>query len=585
MGNPVNRDSMREREIIYRFLVLRMIVATFVVGAGMMIIQVTNESFPVRPLYLLLALSTLSGGAAYLGFRFGLPHRLGLWTLMISDLFVEAAIIHYAGGVTGQFTLVYCLTIVAAAFLLEMSGGLVTAIIASTFFVLYGILETVGAVAPHAREMLSQPPRPLGLVQVYMHVLMFFLVGAVGGYLAHRIKQKGRQLESAENELEQLKFDTDYILNNMSSGILVVDADGTVVTMNPAAEDILGVDKEDVLLRHIDDSLHGTVPELTSELIDALHAEKSKYRYEITISTGGRQTPLGTSISLLRDPEGAKRGAISVFQDLTEVQEMRERIRKADRLAAIGELSAGIAHELRNPLASISGSIELLASELDLSGEHRRLMNLVMSESDRLDRIINDFLEFARLRPPRRRMISIIACLEEVLMLLKNNAVKTRGIDIEMECHVREVHVNVDDEQLRQVFTNLAVNSCDAMDGRGSLRIVAGQEEPGWVRITFFDEGPGIDDRDVDRLFEPFFTTKEAGTGLGLAIANRIVTAHGGVIEFRNRKDGGAEFTVVLPVGTEKSAAAAKTAAAGAHRSGTAESTVRAQDRRATAVT
>jgi two-component system sensor histidine kinase PilS (NtrC family) len=534
-----------------------MIVATFVVGAGMMIIQVTNETFPVRPLYLLLAASTLTGGAAYLGFRlWGVPHRLGLWALMVSDLVMEAAIIHFAGGVASQFTLIYCLTIVAAAFLLEMSGGLVTAIIASTFFVLYGILETVGALEPPGSEMLTNSPRPLGVLQVYMHVLMFFLVGAVGGYLARRIRLKGRQLESAESELEQLKFDTDFILNNMSSGILVVDTNRVVVTMNPAAEEILGVDKEDVLMHDLEESLGEGAPELTYVLVDALNEDKSKYRHEVMITAGEKRTPLGTSISLLRDAGGAKRGAISVFQDLTEVQEMRERIRKADRLAAIGELSAGIAHELRNPLASISGSIEMLTGELELSGENRRLMELITRESDRLDRIISDFLEFAGLRPPRRRMIPVSNCLEEVLALLQHNIDKSRGVDIDLDNRACEVYVNVDDEQLRQVFTNLAVNSCEAMPDGGNLRIVAGQEEPGWVRIEFYDEGPGIDEEDVDRLFEPFFTTKVGGTGLGLAIANRIITAHGGRIDFKNRKDGGAGFTVVLPVGSEKRAAA-----------------------------
>ena len=556
MVGPVARVSAGEREIIYRFLVLRMIVATFVVGAGMMIIQVTNELFPVRPLYLLLAVSTVTGGAAYLGIRQGVPHRLGLWVLMISDLVLEAAIIHYAGGVASQFTLVYCLTIVAAAFLLDMPGGLGTAVIASSLFVLYGILETVGVVSPPGKDMLAVPETSLGVLQIYMHVLTFFLVGTVGGYLARRIKLKGRELESAESELQQLRFDTDFILNNMSSGILVVDTDGLVVTMNPAAEEILGVSKEDVLLKDVRESLGGGAQGLTDVLIEALDDEKGKYRHEIMVTSGERHTPLGTSVSLLRDPDGSKRGVISVFQDLTEVVEMRERIRKADRLAAIGELSAGIAHELRNPLASISGSIEMLASELELEGENRRLMKLITRESDRLDRIIADFLEFARLRPPRKRIISVANCLRDVLTLLHNNVEKSKNVEIEFANNTGEVHVNVDEEQLRQVFTNLAVNSCEAMRDGGRLRISAGQEEPGSVSITFCDNGPGIEEGDIERLFEPFFTTKEGGTGLGLAIANRIVAAHGGSIEFKNRTEGGAEFTVVLPIGTDKSIAA-----------------------------
>jgi two-component system sensor histidine kinase PilS (NtrC family) len=386
-----------------------------------------------------------------------------------------------------------------------------------------------------------------------MHVLMFFLVGTVGGYLARRIKLKGRQLESTETELERLRIDTDHILNNMSSGILVIDSTGIIITMNPAAEDILDVDMADVLNFDLEEALGDRVPQLTSELRNALSEERSRFRHEILIQRRDhKETPVGMSISILRDEDGEKRGAISVFQDLTEVQEMRNQIRKADRLAAIGELSAGIAHELRNPLASISGSIEVLSNELNLAGENKRLMNLILRESGRLDRIISDFLEFAGLRTPRKRTVSITTCLDEVMVLVRNHPAMAKGIEIEFEHYAKEVCVNVDDEQLRQVFLNLAINSCEAMENGGVLRIVTGQEGPGQLRISFYDDGPGIEEEDVNRLFEPFFTTKERGTGLGLAIANRIVTAHGGVIAFNNRKNGGAEFNIVLPVGDRK---------------------------------
>ncbi len=553
MENPAVRDSLGERETIYRFLVLRMIVATFVIGAGVTITQVTNESFPVRPLYLLLAISTLAAGGAYAGIRLGLSHRLGLWCLLVFDIFVEAAIVHYSGGVASQFSLIYCLTIIAAAFLLEMPGGLSTAVVASTCYISYGILETVGLVKPPNAELLSSPARGLTVLQVYMHVLMFFLVGTVGGYLARRIKLKGRQLENTETELEQLRIDTDHILNNMSTGILVINSNNVIIKMNPAAEEILDVKMAEVLNRNLDEALGARVPQFTTELKDALVEEKGKYRHEIVIERGDHvETPLGTSISILRDADGEKRGAISVFQDLTEVQEMRNQVRKADRLAAIGELSAGIAHELRNPLASISGSIEVLSNELELCGENKRLMGLILRESSRLDNIISDFLEFAGLRSPRKRVVSIDTCLEEMLVLLRNNPAKCEDVEIVLEQHAREVHLNVDDEQLRQVFMNLAVNSCEAMVDGGVLRIVTEQEIPGQLKISFYDDGPGIDEENVGRLFEPFFTTKDRGTGLGLAIANRIIAAHGGAIEFRNRKEGGARFDILLPIGSEK---------------------------------
>lgn len=540
---------MVEKKTIWLFLILRMIAVAFVVGAGIMIIQVTNESFPTRPLYFLLAVSVFTGLAFYAGIKVGVPIRPGLWAIMVTDIFIEAAVIHYSGGISSQFSIVYSLTIVAAAFLLEMPGGLATAIIASLCFIGYGIGESIGMIVPPGKDLLRSPMESLGLLDTYMHVSLFFLVGTVGGYLARRTQMKGRLLESAETELQQLKVDTDYILKNMSSGILVIDSNSTVITMNPAAEEILGVDRQEIMNRPLGPALTEQAPELTRELLDALDAEQSKLRHQITIQPGGDKTPLGTSISLLRDAEGRKRGVISVFQDLTEVHEMRERVRKADRLVAIGELSAGIAHELRNPLASISGSIEMLAGELELSGEHRGLMDLITRESDRLDRIISDFLEFARLRYPTRGPVDIGVCIEEVLVLLRHNSSKTNDIDVSFVNADDLPSVRADDEQLRQVFFNLAVNSCEAMEAGGKLEVVTSADDGESVTIAFCDNGPGIVSEDVGKLFEPFFTTKVGGTGLGLAIANKIVTAHGGTIEFRNRPNGGAEFIIVLPVG------------------------------------
>jgi len=537
------------KKTIWLFLILRMIAAAFVVGAGIMIIQVTNESFPTRSLYLLLAVSVVTGFLFFAGLKLGVPVRTGLWAIIITDIIIEAAVIHHSGGISSQFSIVYSLTIVAAAFLLEMPGGLATAIIASLCFVSYGIAESIGIVVPPGKELLGSPMQSLGLLDTYMHVSLFFLVGTVGGYLSRRMQEKGQLLESAETELQQLKVDTDYVLKNMSSGILVIDSNSTVITMNPAAEEILGVERTETLGQRLGPALTEKAPELTNELLDALDAEQSKLRHQITVQSSDGGTPLGTSISLLRDADGCKRGVICVFQDLTEVNEMRERMRKADRLVAIGELSAGIAHELRNPLASISGSIELLSSELELSGEHRGLMDLITRESDRLDRIISDFLEFARLRYPTKRLVNIETCIDEVLVLLRNNPSKGADVEVGYQKVSDLPRVRADDEQLRQVFFNLAVNSCEAMNKGGKLEVSTRATDEDSVTISFRDNGPGIKSDDVGKLFEPFFTTKVGGTGLGLAIANKIVGSHGGTIEFRNRDGGGAEFVIVLPVG------------------------------------
>jgi two-component system, NtrC family, sensor histidine kinase PilS len=213
---------------------------------------------------------------------------------------------------------------------------------------------------------------------------------------------------------------------------------------------------------------------------------------------------------------------------------------------------------LRNPLASISGSIEMLYHELALDGENKRLMELIMRESDRLDRIISDFLEFARLRTPRRVPAKLARCIDDVVTLVKQNAEKSEGITIRTTFDPILPDVWMDDEQMRQVFMNLAVNACEAMENGGTLEIAAARAGEENVRIAFRDSGPGIEPDGLERMFEPFFTTKDGGTGLGLAMANKIVTAHGGNIEFRNAERG-AVFTIVLPVNAparEKSQAA-----------------------------
>jgi two-component system sensor histidine kinase PilS (NtrC family) len=542
-------DAKDPRRALDRFLLLRTIVACLVVGAGITIVALTDDAFNAKPLYLLLALSVLTGALGAALMRLGVRVRQVAWFVVTADVAFEAAVVYYSGGVSGQFTTVFCLTIAAAAYLLEVPGGLAAAGLSSACFVGFQLLEAWGVLAPPGKD--AMPPAHLsGLIEAYMHVSTFLLVGTVGGYLADRIKLKGRALQHAESALEQLRIDTDYILENMSSGVLVVDTGCRVMTMNAAAEEILELRKDEVVSHPIDHSLARRAPDLARELVQSLSLERPRRRQEIGGHTrAGAYRPLGISVSPLTDGTQRRRGVIAVFQDLTEVHEMRERVRKADRLAAVGELSAGIAHELRNPLASISGSIEMLYHELALDGENRRLMELIMRESDRLDRIISDFLEFARLRTPRRVPSKLARSIDEVVTLVRQNPEKSEGVAIRTSCDPALPDVWMDDEQMRQVFMTLIVNACEAMEHHGTLEITAARADERTVRVAFRDEGPGIDAEGLERMFEPFFTTKDGGTGLGLAMANKIVNAHGGSIEFRNGERGGAVFTIVLPVG------------------------------------
>ena len=356
-----------------------------------------------------------------------------------------------------------------------------------------------------------------------------------------------------------MRLSTDSIIHNMSSGLIVSDMEGTVLTVNPAARSILGVSIGETLEGKTIADLRSKLPALADELERVIESRRPRRRGEIVIVRGGdgATLPLGLSISILMERDGLSSGVIALFQDLTEVRRMREKIRQADKMAAIGRLSASIAHEVRAPLASVCGSIEMLKGELDLSGENRELMELILKESDRLDNIISDFLEFARMKRPNFSSIDVEKCLNEVLSLLKHSSAMNDEVEINVDCEKGLDRVPADDEQIRQVFVNLVNNAVEAMNEGGmmTVRISSAREQldvengtQDCVRIDFENNGQPIPEEALPHLFEPFFTTKTNGTGLGLAIASRIVESHNGIIRVENTDDCRTVFSVLMPV-------------------------------------
>jgi two-component system sensor histidine kinase PilS (NtrC family) len=371
-------------------------------------------------------------------------------------------------------------------------------------------------------------------------------VAGLSGYLAEGLRRADEKLAQASNQLADLQAFSQHVIDSLMSGLATTDVQGTVLTFNHAAATITGVAAEEAIGMPVVDLLQ--LPKDFDGLFGVREGRPRLPRLEFAFRRrDGRPIELGISTASLITPRG-ETGFVFTFQDVTESRRMEREARVQQRLAAVGEMAAGIAHEIRNPLASISGSIEILYNELELSGDDKHLMELIMKESDRLNKIINDFLEFARLRPPRRRPVEMGKCVDEVAALLANNPAARNGIDIRVVHADGELTVESDEEQMKQVVVNLAINACEAMTRGGKLAIETRRTPDGQAKITVRDEGPGIGLEARARLFEPFFTTKEGGTGLGLAIANKIVESHGGTIETRNREEGGAEFSVVIPL-------------------------------------
>jgi len=545
-----------------RLVYLRLAVSTLMVGAAIMVLQMEDRTVSVASMYGLLGVLYLSAGAVYLTFRAGVELKMIVRILIVTDIAVLTMMAHFSGGAGSFFSILYILPIIVGGEYFKVSGGLVTALLATSAYITYILLEIGGYVEPDNGGWIADvSSRGVArmILRGYLHMAVFIFTGLVSGYVSFRLQNKHEEIADKEKELRQIRLDTDRILENMSSGLIVTDPECRVLTINPAAGSILGLEAGSAYTGKTIKEALPHMPVLADELSLALRTRMPRQRHEIDVlRADGTLVQLGISISLLRDEQNEIKGVIAIFQDLSEVKQMRERIRQADRMAAIGELSAAIAHEVRAPLASISGSIEMLKGEiLDLTGDNAELMDLIIRESERLDRIISDFLEYARLRKPSFTPSDIGRCLGETAMLLRNAVPSGEGAEIVIEKCTECLRIAADDEQIRQVLLNLGNNACEAMDGKGKLtlsarravrRLSEERADEECVEIRFHNDGPAIPDEVLPHLFEPFFTTRQGGTGLGLAIAARIVESHSGHIDVRSTVDGGTEFTVTLPV-------------------------------------
>lgn len=522
-----------------------------------MALQFDGMGLSVVALYCLLGVLYLSTGSAYLAFKSGAPLRPVLWLLIYVDVIVLSMVVHYSGGSSSYFTILFVLPILVGGIYFEIAGGLITALLAISAYIIYSMLELGGYVQlPSSALSVQGIYHPL--LRGYLYMAVFIFTGLLSGYISRHIRHRGEELADREMEIRHIQLSTDNIIKNMSSGLVVTNMVGEILSVNPAAVSILGLQGcEDLEGKFLDDAA-GYLKPLIGELSSALDTGEQRRRHELVVRRGdGTALPLGVSISILRGDEGEKRGVIALFQDLTEVRKMIEMVRQSDKMAAVGELSAAIAHEIRAPLASICGSIEMLTGELELSGENKTLMDLIIRESDRLDRIITDFLDFARLRKPSLMPVDVEQCLKEVLLLLQHSPILNSKISMEIVNEIRGTKIYADCEQIRQVFLNLGLNACEAIDKGGKFTVTIGKidtqlSENGkseeCLRIDFENDGPPIPQDVQERVFEPFYTTKNGGTGLGLAMAARIVRSHNGLIRVERSDSVKTVFSVILPV-------------------------------------
>jgi two-component system sensor histidine kinase PilS (NtrC family) len=481
-------------------------------------------------------------------------HRFLMFQIVIDHLCI-AGLIYFTGGKESFFPLAYFFTIIGSSIFFYRRGALFSAFF-STF--LYGLLLLF---------QLYQWFSPLGLPQPYeasqtfysliIYLSSFFIVAFLSSFVTEELRKKGKELIQKQVDYHQLETFNRNVIQSLDSGLLTVDLKGKINFLNRTAERILSPHGKDIREISIY-QLFPTLNQITGRMARNSSESFSDYqRYETQfIDPEGRKIHLGFSISPLTGPEGSLIGHTLIFQDITRFKDMEEQMKRLDKMAAINQLAAGMAHEIRNPLTSLSGSIQMLKSELALEAHQERLMAIILRESERLNALITDFLLYAQPPKTNREVWNIRNLLEETLELFTHSPEYHEGILIRTPSPFHEIQIPIDADQLKQVFWNLLRNAAQSMEERGVLTVLLEKSADGipqrserdWMQLSISDTGKGIASHEKGKIFEPFYTTKDGGTGLGLSIVHKIVESHNGVIKVESEVGTGSTFTVLLPI-------------------------------------
>jgi len=479
------------------------------------------------------------------------------------DVLIQTALIHFTGGLDSVLSFVYIFTIYAAAALLGRRDSLWAAAASSIF---YGALANLhyygGLLGWEGFGGLGRGRAPsYAAFQVFINIVAFFLVAILSSHLAERLREAGRRLQERTLDLRKLQTLHRDIIANIPSGVMTLDLQGRIVSFNEAAQRITGYPENALRDRPWSESPFAGQQVLRTFFETPAAATLQHAVLEDIRRRDGHAIPLGIGLSPLRDETGTVLGGVVIFQDLTERRRLEEHLRQADRLAAVGQLAAGIAHEIRNPLAAISGCVQLLHEEGAPTPRHRRLLEIVLRETERLKLITGQFLDFARPRPVTLRPCPLAPILEEVVALLQESHGRHEATAIGLDApRDPDLLVQADPDLLKQIFWNICLNALEAMPGGGRLdiRAEARRDAAGQRAVAeFADAGGGIPPHALGRIFDPFYTTKTSGTGLGLSIARKIAEGFGGSITVENRPGHGATFRVTIPLAAAEAATAA----------------------------
>ncbi|MBI4041907.1 MAG: PAS domain S-box protein [Deltaproteobacteria bacterium] len=530
-GSP--EEEMRWFMFLRIFLVGLLLIIT-------MIYQVNRGDMPgvretLLSLYSLMALTF----AVDLAAAFFLPRIKNLQAFSVGqvsyDILFVTLLLYATDVIAGGFNFLYLMVIIFSALVFSRKGALLT---------------SFGASAAYTILLLIQPSTYDFFYHAFVTSAAFIVVGLLSGYLTEQLRQTGSKLIETQRDVHRLADLNRAIIENVETGIITTDVRGRITFLNAAGERLTGIELPAVRGEHLSEIF----PEF-QEVVD-LHLQHRRQGIEGSVkrlehrykNPEGKRFRLGFAVSILRDDQGKEDGRILIFEDLTQIAEMERKLRLADKLAAIGQLAAGMAHEIRNPLASMSGSIEMLKSKVPLDSDEARLMNIVMRETERLNLLLTEFLEFVKPTKSKEVLFSLRELIQETIVAIKLNPEITSDVEFVVdESFAPGYSIEGDPDKIKQVFWNLFLNACQAMPYGGKIEIfaTAGKEI---LTIGVRDTGMGMNEEVVGRIFDPFYTTKERGTGLGLSTSYRIIEAHQGGIHVESQEGKGTTFYVSLPL-------------------------------------
>jgi two-component system sensor histidine kinase PilS (NtrC family) len=528
------QSTFDERNWLVWLVKVRIFILTLLLAIELAVAQFSPTPLPLR-LFLSTVLFWYSLSLFYvLLLSFWEEHRIQASLQVLTDLVLVSLVIHETGGWDSSLNFLYPLVIIVASVLLPRVWAQLVAALA---FILYGTVLELNYYGVVPSYCTTHPGLKALQAIIFVNLFAFLAVAYLGGLLTSKLRQVGVQLQDTSGALQNLQVLHENIIHSIGSGLITTGLDGRITLVNAAAEKLLENPAAELMGTPIDHLFLDALPTLESQ---NQHAE---VRFDLP--TKFRKT-FRVRVAALTLPERAECGYVYAFDDLTDIRRLEREVRVQDRLAAVGRLAAAIAHEIRNPLTSIAGSVSMLSGVPEMSEEHRRLLDIVTRESQRLNAIITDFLAYSRTKQFHFSRVDLIQLVEDTLTLMDHRmtAEKT-GIVIERRFHAHEAAVIADGDKLKQVFWNLCENAVRAMKEGGTLTVAVEPMGDDW-QVSVADTGTGMTPQQVEKIFEPFQSNFEGGTGLGLAIVYQIVQAHEGKVWARSKQGQGTTFILRL---------------------------------------